>query len=159
METQGIYIEETSYKFMKIIVKEVDFLHTYRNKNLGLKSLSICRTNNWLPLKSSSLLASIIGHIFGDGSLSKDRMTGDFRFYGKIQNLGKIKLILETEFSLIPYSLYLHPNGGGYILRYNNAIFARILELEGEQRGNKLVNEFEVTGWIMKGDKNIKNLF
>jgi len=141
METQGIYIEETSYKFMKIIVKEVDFLHTYRNKNLGLKSLSICR------------------HILGDGSLSKDRMTGDFRFYGKIQNLGKIKLILETEFSLIPYSLYLHPNGGGYILRYNNAIFARILELAGAPRGNKLVNEFEVTGWIMKGDKNIKNLF
>ena len=137
----------------------MDFLHTYRNKSLGLKSLSICRTNNWLPLKPSPLLASIIGHLLGDGSLSKDRMTGDFRFYGKIQNLDKIKLILETEFSLIPYSLYLHPNRGGYILRYNNAIFARILELAGVPRGNKLVSEFGVPGWIMKGDRDIKKSF
>lgn len=141
------------------IVTEEDFLNTYKDKIAGKKAINICKKNSWLPLKPSPTISSIVGHLMGDGNLSKDRMVGDFRFYGDKKKLDSIKEKLENVFKIKPRAYYLHPNGGGYILRYNNAIFSRILELVGSPRGNKVLNNFEIPMWIMLGDKGIKKAF
>jgi len=143
----------------KILVSEKEFLKTYKIKGFGYRALNVCEKNNWLPMKSSPFLASIVGRLMGDGTLSKDRMVGDFRFYGSTSKLEGIREILEKEFRLLPHSYYSHPKGGCYILRYNNAIFARILELVGVPRGNKVLTIFKVPNWIMKGNKKIKKSF
>ena len=142
-----------------IIVSEKDFLNTYRSKSWGYKGLDICVENKWLPLKTTPFLASIVGRLMGDGNLSKDRMVGDFRFYGDNLKLDKIKKELEKNFGIIPYAYYIHPKGGGYILKYSNAVFSRILELVGVPRGNKVLIEFKVPLWIMYGNKEVKKSF
>jgi intein/homing endonuclease len=144
---------------MKTIVSKKEFLDTYKYKTWGIKALNICDKKEWLPLKPTHFLASIVGRLMGDGNLSKDRMVGDFRFYGDLLKLDKIKLNLKKYFGIIPYSYYVHPKGGGYILKYNNAIFSRILELSGVPRGNKILNSFKVPKWIMEGNKKVKKAF
>lgn len=142
-----------------IIVSKEDFLKTYKNKAYGYKAIKLCKKNKWLPTKSSKELASIIGRLMGDGNLSKDPMVGDFRFYGNRDKLDKIKKLLKEKFKLDLYKYYLHPKKGGYILKYNNAIFSRILELTGVPRGDKILKAFKVPNWIMKGDKKVKKAF
>ena len=143
----------------KNVISKEDFLETYINKKYGIKALEICRKNKRLTLKKSSSMAFLVGYLIGDGNLSRDRMVGDFRFYGTKPNLDKIKLILKEEYNLKPYKYYLHPKGGGYILRYNNSIFSRILELYGVPRGDKILSPFKVPDWIMKSNKQTKSYF
>ncbi|MFH1209470.1 MAG: hypothetical protein V1663_01645 [archaeon] len=142
-----------------IIVSEQDFLNTYKIKTFGHKALKKCKKYNWLPLRSSQHLSSIVGHLMGDGNLSKNRMVGDFRFYGDSSKLNRILYDLKNYFNLMPYAYYKHPKGGGYILRYNNAIFARILELMGVPRGDKILTAFRVPKWIINNNKKIKKSF
>lgn len=142
-----------------IIVSEENFLRTYNNMGFAYKVLSLCKDKNWLPLKPSAVLASTVGHLMGDGNLSKYEKAGDFRFYGTSSKLDKIRIDLKTQFDLTCYRYYSHPKGGGYILRYNNCIFSRILELCGVPRGNKVLTTFKVPKWIMEGNKEIKKSF
>ena len=67
--------------------------------------------------------------------------------------------MLKEKFKLDLYKYYPHPKKGGYILKYNNAIFSRILELAGVPRGDKILKAFKVPSWIIKGDKKIKKAF
>src|SRR3989344_6231353 len=119
-----------------IIVTEEDFLNTYKNKIAGKKALEICKKNSWLPLEPSPALSSIVGHLMGDGNLSKDKMVGSFSFYGNFSNLNGIKNRIYKYFNIIPSTYCLHPKGRGstYLLKYNNAIFSRLLELIGVPR-------------------------
>ena len=140
----------------EIVVSKEDFLKTYKNKAYGYKVLN---QNKFLPVESSPILASIVAHLMGDGNLSKDKFVGDFRFYGTLAILNKIRDDIQKEFGINSYKYYHHPKGEAYILKYNNCVFSRILELCGTPRGDKILNSFKVPDWIMNGDKEIKKAF
>lgn len=140
----------------EIVVSKENFLRTYINKAYGYKVLN---QYDILPVRPSPILASIVAHLMGDGNLSKDKFVGDFRFYGTVPILNKIKDDVKKEFGINPYKYYHHPQGDVYVLKYNNCVISRILELCGVPRGDKILNYFKVPDWIMNGDKEIKKAF
>jgi len=145
---------------MNLKINGHDLLNTYINKAYGYRALGICNKNKWLPLKRSAILAKVVGHLMGDGNLSKDPMAGCFRFYGSKEKLANIKSVLEVTFNLFPKYYALYPEGGNcYLLKYNNCIFSRLLHLAGVPRGDKILQHFSIPSWIMKGSLEIKKSF
>lgn len=162
-DTRGIYKGKRFY-LIKVdkrgyIVNSHNFVGTYRDKKVAYKAVKVCERNRWLPLKGSPFMASIVAYLIGDGNLSKDRMVGDFRFFANRVKLDNLKRTIGKKLNLFPHSYFYHPNGGCYVLRYNNSIFSRILELAGVPRGNKVLNAFSVPDWIVNGKRNIKREF
>lgn len=84
----------------------------------------------------------------GDGNLSKNKFVGDFRFYGSKNKLEIIKKNVFEIFRICPSEFY--KRDGGFVLRYNNCMVSRVLELIGVPRGNKTATPFGVPVWVMK---------
>jgi len=133
----------------------MDFIRTYNNRNCGKKAAD--KLVDLLPLLPSDKLSSIVGHLIGDGNLSKDPYVGDFRFYGSKEKLKFIKEEVLEVFNILPKSFYSRK--GGFVLKYNNCVISRILYLVGTPRGNKVTKCFEVPLWIRLGAPKIKKAF
>jgi intein/homing endonuclease len=134
-----------------------DIHANYKSEKYAAKAISFLKKRGLLPLKASSELSSIVGHLIGDGTLSKDLYVGDFKFFGSKNKLERIKVKVTKLFSIQPAEFFQRK--GGFVLRYNNCIISRVLELVGVPRGNKVLKEFTIPTWIKSGNKKIKKAF
>ena len=140
-----------------IVLKEQDIYRGYKNKRYADKAIEFLTKRHLLPLTGFSSLSNLVGHLMGDGTLSKDKFVGDFRFYGSKEKLEYIKNIVFNIFEIYPKSFIKRK--GGFVLRYNNCIVSRFLNLIGVPRGNKVTTSFGVPLWIKGGNRNIKKAF
>jgi hypothetical protein len=141
---------------MKILTKE-KFIEDYKNPKYAQKAVNYLEEKRLLPLHSNPMLASITGHLIGDGSLSKDPYVGEFRFFGTQDKLLKIKEKISQIFKIKPKKLFEKEHG--FVLRYNNCRVARVLSLIGVPRGNKVMKEFDVPKWIKESNTKIIKAF
>ncbi len=130
---------------------------SYKNKYAAMKAVKILSSSKLLPLHASKNLSSIVGHLIGDGNLSKNPFVGDFRFYGTEIKLNVIRKKIFRVFRIRPKQFYRRK--GGFVLKYNNCLMSRILNAVGVPRGNKVNVPFRVPSWIMCGSKPIKRAF
>jgi len=140
-----------------ITLTEEQIYKNYKNKIFAEKSIKYLKNNQLLPLSASSNLSSIVGHLMGDGNLSKDVFVGDFRFYGTKEKLINIEKKVFEVFKIRPKILY--ERKGGFVLKYNNALISRILNIIGVPRGNKVLISYKIPNWIVSDNKNIKKSF
>ncbi len=141
---------------MTLINKKIIY-YNYKNKHSANKAIEYLEIKKIIPLIPSFKLSSIVGHLIGDGNLSKDPYVGDFRFYGTKHKLEGIKKDVKIIFRIVPKNFYARK--GGYVLKYNNAIIARVLSLVGVPRGNKTNQSFHLPYWIISGNKDLKKSF
>src|SRR3989344_5297476 len=123
-----------------IVLREKDVFLNYKNKIYARKAIEFLEKRDLIPLKSSSSLSSLVGYLIGDGNLGKDKFVGDFRFYGSEEKLEGIRLKVFELFSVKPKRF--DKRKGGFFLKYNNAIIARVLDIVGVPRGNKVISSF-----------------
>lgn len=141
---------------MKILT-EKEIFENYKRKINALKAIKYLKEKKLIPLISSSELSRIVGYLIGDGNLSKDLYVGDFRFYGSYVKLKQIKIDVSYIFHIQPKRF--EEREGGFVLKYNNSIISRVLNLIGVPRGNKVTKKFGVPFWIKFGNKDIKRNF
>ncbi len=115
-----------------------------------------------LPLRASPVLASLCGHLIGDGSLKlTNKNQGSIRFYGKKE---KLLSIAQDYQSLFGRKVELTKRKRNKekeefkILFYDTHI-ARILAYIGVPTGDKIISAFQVPLWIREGGKEIKRAF
>ena len=77
------------------VLKEQDIYRGYKNKRYADKAIEFLTKRHLLPLTGFSSLSNLVGHLMGDGTLSKDKFVGDFRFYGSKEKLEYIKNIVD----------------------------------------------------------------
>ncbi len=141
---------------MKVLTaKEIH--KSYKSKQSCKKAIRLLKDKKILPLNTSPKLSRIIGHLIGDGNLSKDVFVGDFRFYGSKHKLIRIRKDIKDIFNIKPKQFYSRK--GGFVLKYNNSVIARSLNIIGVPRGNKVEQSFRVPLWIRKGNSKIKRAF
>ena len=134
------------YNYM--ILTEKEFLKCYKCNKSGKKGALFLKKRNVLPLFPSPELSSIVGHLIGDGSFSKDQYVGEFRFFGSENKLQIIQKKVWNIFKISPKRFY--ERKGGFVLRYNNCTASRVLCLIGVPRGNKVMKAFSIPKWIKK---------
>jgi intein/homing endonuclease len=137
-----------------IIVNKEDFIASYKRKVIGKKYCKIYI--NWFPIKSSPLLADIIGCLMSDGYLGD----GIIQFISKNKRdvkgfESKIRKLfnLETKIRLSPS---FKRTWECIIL---NSSLCRVLKLCGAPSGEKVNNKFQVPNWVLWGGKEIQRYF
>lgn len=129
----------------------------YKLSKSAQKAVFYLKSRNLLPLSVSPELASIAGHLFGDGDLSKNRYVGMFRFFGSKEKLTQIEAKIYKIFQIKPKNFF--ERKGGFVLRYNNCMISRLFELIGVPRGNKVTKSYSVPIWIREGNLDLKKAF
>jgi len=105
------------------------------------------------PIKESEVLASLIGHTFGDGHIGKS----SFTFTNKSQEL--IESVMQKVRQLSAKKITINE-------RFHKAktigfprLVRDILVAAGAPVGNKIVQSFEIPRWIKNGSLGIKRSF
>ncbi|MBT6995559.1 hypothetical protein HN953_02975 [Candidatus Woesearchaeota archaeon] len=140
-----------------MITKE-KFVNTYKYKNFGLKQYDYLEKKEILPIVASPILANIIGHLTGDGSLSGNFYNGAIRFYGTKEKLKGIEYDMLKLFNK-KSTHFKEKVKNSFELRYNDALFHRLFFLLEVPKGDKPITEFGVPKWIMQGNKEIKRAY
>ncbi|MBT3985691.1 hypothetical protein HOD38_02700 [archaeon] len=133
------------------------FVKSYKSKKYAQKAVKYLISKDLLPLEANEDTAALVGHLMGDGSLSKDCYVGEFRFFGSETKLKIIKSKITQIFNVEPKRFYQRK--GGFVLRYNNCIIARLFNLIGVPRGNKVRTPFGVPRWIKSSNSSVKRSF
>lgn len=137
-----------------IILNKKQYLSTFKNLKSGLNSLE--RYRSLFPIKSSSHLAGIVADLTGDGHISQ----------GLIQYISKYKnetLRFRDEFNFLfdkKGKIRKGPTSKNTweCVIGNNAL-VKILNFSGVPFGNKTIKKFEVPGWVLNGNKNIRSRY
>lgn len=140
-----------------IIVNKKSFVKTYKRKIMGKKYYR--SYINWFPVKSSPILADIVGCLMGDGYLgdgiiqfiSKNKKDVE-QFESKIRDLFKIKTRIRLSSSFKSFKRTWEC----IIL---NAQLCRVLRLCGVPSGEKVSSKFQIPNWILHGNKRIQKCF
>ena len=148
--------EVYSMKIMEILLTD-SIANNYKNPKYAQKTISYFKAKNLLPLYASPELSSIVGHLLGDGELSKDKYVGVFRFFGSEEKLRLIETKIYKIFQIKPKAFF--ERKGGFVLRYNNCKISRLLELIEVPRGNKVTKTYRVPSWIKNENGVIKKAF
>ena len=109
-----------------------------------------------LPLKATPELASLFGHVLGDGHIKKNKV--QFCYVNKSKELVEhitncVKQIFDIEPTINfseRYQLYFV---------YSPTIVARILIILGAPISRKTIQEIVLPEWIIKGSREIKKAF
>lgn len=107
-----------------------------------------------LPILTSSDLASLVGHGFGDGHITEE---------GCLEYTNK-EMSLHTEVLRIIYKLfgvneYAENDRKNVKRRRYNVIVGKITHLAGVPKGNKITQSFSVPRWILNGSEKIRKSF
>jgi len=108
--------------------------------------------NTRLPIYITPQLASLTGHVFGDGHVSKER----FKYVNQRKELVEevenyTKLIFGHDGRRFFYN-------GCYGIEFPGVI-GRLLSFIGVPLGRRTTQEFQVPTWIKNGTKEIKSAF
>lgn len=109
-----------------------------------------------LPLQSSPEMASLIGHCFGDGSISTKKREFDYVNLDYARVLA-VKELGRNVFKAEPTSEYQNKDGT-YKIAFSSLI-GEILGLFGATIGKKVETNLSVPDWIKNGDRNVKIAF
>jgi len=141
-----------------VLVSKEEFIGTYKHKKYGRDSWEKFEKSGIIPLNPSPLLANLVGHLIGDGSISGKVDIGCLRFYGTKEKLDGIeKDMLKLFNTKIPY--LIEKTKDSFELRYNNAPLHRLFSLLEVPSGDKPIKIFGVPRWIRNGDKEVKRAF
>ena len=136
---------------MTIVVNKEQFLDTYRNYKLGLRSFEKYRY--LFPIFTSPTLARVIADITSDGHLG-ERM---IQFISK--NKEEVIDFKERIFKLFKFKGRLRhspSNPKMWECIVLNGPICRILKLCGAPMGNKVLKRFGIPKWIIKDSNEIK---
>jgi len=139
---------------MNELISDELFLSTYSSIGQGLVELKKLKERKVIPLFPSKELAELCGHLMGDGSLHylKEKNKGaKIRFYGSDYKLKKIQEIYLKLFNEKP-KIFIRKKDGLLLIDHPDASIARCFILLGIPTGEKVLKEFSVPNWIMKGD-------
>jgi intein/homing endonuclease len=144
----------------KILVTVKDLEGIYYSKNTS-KWIDIAVKRKIVPLRPSSKLAQLCGHLIGDGCLRIVPMAGgQIKFFGQIQKLMKInkiyKKLFNKKMSLVERE---RKNDEGYRLETTDSIVVRCLNRIGVPSGDKVLIDFDIPCWIRNGNKEVKRGF
>ncbi|WP_457612397.1 hypothetical protein, partial [Methanocaldococcus sp.] len=152
--------------------KVIDEVGGYKNKIINeLKERSLVPLSYNNP--KITILARIIGHILGDGSLIVNNKNSRVVFRGEIEDLEEIKKDLEKlgysgedikEFESENTITKVDGNkvtikGKGYSFEVRKKSLAVLLKALGCVDGDKTKQLIKVPDWIMNGPKHIKKEF
>ena len=143
---------------MQILVEKEQFLSTYKNETLGLRTFNKYRS--WFPVRSSAALAGIVADITSDGHLQYtsprcDYISGD---------LNELKRFSRELYDLFGYKGYVdesktNPYSRSYWYRVNCQAIGRVLSLCGTPSGCKVKKKFDVPEWIKNGEPEIRRTY
>lgn len=109
-----------------------------------------------IPFKSTPELASLIGHVLGDGHIKPKGQ--QFHFINKdIRLIENVKNDIEFIFGI---KIKEHSRIEKQIFElFIPAVVAKLLILAGAPEGRKSTQIFHVPNWIIEGDEEIKSSF
>lgn len=135
---------------MGIILRYKDLLSTYKTR--GHRISHLVKYKSLFPLRTSPLLAGIIGDLIGDGSLQGDPKWR-FDFTSKnVDELSSFNARVKRLFNISGKVRKCNSNkfAESYNLGINNAPVSRILLLAGVPEGQKVLKNFRIPYWVMK---------
>lgn len=129
----------------------------YKTKWFGKMYLMEAKRRGILPLKKSPPLASLCGHLLGDGGIKGDLT--QVRFYGSKNKLNSISKDYYKLFKKYPKIIKTERTGKSYKITIPDSLVAKCLYLVGVPKGDKCIQPFIIPSWIMDSDKKIKKAF
>ncbi len=108
------------------------------------------------PIAGNADIARLLGHCFGDGSISTKKREFDYVNLDA-QLILELKKAVKRAFGSLPTSEY--PNKDGSFKVAFSTLVSDLLILFGAPRGKKVESILSVPDWIKKGDVTVKAAF
>jgi|GEM_PF-4384433 len=108
------------------------------------------------PIVGSPDIARLVGHCFGDGSISTKKSEFDYVNLDAEQVLD-VKETVKRAFGNLPTSEYKNKDGTHKVAF--STLVGELLRLFGAPKGKKVESILSVPEWIMKGDSAVKTAF
>lgn len=138
---------------MGIIVRYRDLLETYKTRSHRIRHLE--NYKKFFPLKSSEVLAGIVGDLISDGHLQGDpkwRIDFTSKNIPELNDFERrMNLLFETSGKI--RECRTNKFGKTFNLGINCSPIARVLLLSGVPDGQKVLKDFSIPDWIKKDKK------